>query len=64
MPESTVRNIIKHAGKIRETCKFCNHTDTEIQNSGLKSIKEEHTKKIGTKKLWKGGSTIVGYVPT
>ena len=53
--------------------RFGNHTDTAVQNSGLKGSKGKHTGEIGTKEMGtqenrnpgprKGGSEIMGYVP-
>jgi hypothetical protein len=53
--------------------RFGNHTDTAVQNSGLKGskgkhtreieVKEPRTKEIGIRESRKGGSKIIGYVP-
>jgi hypothetical protein len=43
--------------------RFGNHTDREMQNSGFKGNREEHTRNTETKESWKGGSLIMGYIP-
>jgi hypothetical protein len=43
--------------------RFGNHTDTEVQKSGLKGISEKHTGEIRNKESRKGGSKVIGYVP-